>query len=49
MEMMVSSVTGMALLRSVSMNQLVSHLDIVLSGKRLIVAYSAVVQARQLP
>ncbi|AWQ21545.1 hypothetical protein C1N63_22480 (plasmid) [Pantoea ananatis] len=49
MEMMVSSVTGMALLRSVSMNQLVSHLDIVLSGKRLIVAHSAVVQARQLP
>lgn len=49
MEMMVRSVTGMALLRSLSMNHLVSHLDIVLPGKRLIVAHSAVVQARQLP
>ncbi|WP_336702696.1 IS4 family transposase, partial [Pantoea dispersa] len=47
MEMMVWAVTGMALFRSLSMNQLVSHLDIVLPGKRPFVAPSAVVQARQ--
>ncbi|MCW6034658.1 IS4 family transposase [Pantoea sp. JK] len=47
MEMMVWAVTGMALFRSLSMNQIVSHLDIVLPGKRPFVATSAVVQARQ--
>lgn len=47
MEMMVWAVTGMALFRSHSMNQLVSHLDILLPGKRPFVAPSAVVQARQ--
>lgn len=38
---------GMSLFRSLSMAQLVSHLDIVLPGKRLYAAPSAVVQARQ--
>ncbi len=47
MEMMVWAVTGMALFRSLSMNQIVSHLDILLPGKRPFVAPSAVVQARQ--
>lgn len=47
MEMMVWPVTGMALFRSHSMTQLVSHLDILLPGKRPFVAPSAVVQARQ--
>lgn len=47
MEMMVWAVTGMSLFRSLSMNQIVSHLDIVLPGKRPFVATSAVVQARQ--
>lgn len=47
MEMMVWAVTGMALFRSHSMTQLVSHLDILLPGKRPFVAPSAVVQARQ--
>ena len=47
MEMMVWAVTGMTLFRSLSMNQLVSHLDILLPGKRPFVAPSAVVQARQ--
>jgi hypothetical protein len=47
MEMMVWAVAGMSLFRSLSMNQLVSHLDIMLSGKRPFVAPSAVVQARQ--
>lgn len=47
MEMMVWAVTGMALFRSHSMNQIVSHLDILLPGKRPFVAPSAVVQARQ--
>ena len=37
----------MALFRSLSMNQIVSHLDILLPGKRPFVAPSAVVQARQ--
>ncbi|QGY28912.1 IS4 family transposase [Pantoea cypripedii] len=47
MEMMVWVVTGMSLFRSMSMNQIASHLDIVLPGKRPFVAPSAVVQARQ--
>ncbi|HHH2713519.1 TPA: IS4 family transposase, partial [Citrobacter farmeri] len=47
MEMMVWAVTGMTLFRSLSMSQLVSHLDIILPGKRPFVAPSAVVQARQ--
>lgn len=47
MEMMVWAVAGMSLFRSFSMNQLVSHLDIMLPGKRPFVAPSAVVQARQ--
>ncbi|WP_323664734.1 IS4 family transposase [Pectobacterium carotovorum] len=47
MEMMVWAVTGMTLFRSLSMNQIVSHLDILLPGKRSFVAPSAVVQARQ--
>jgi hypothetical protein len=47
MEMMVWAVTGMALFRSHSMRHLVSHLDILLPGKRPFVAPSAVVQARQ--
>ena len=34
MEMMVWAVTGMALFRSHSMTQLVSHLDILLPGKK---------------
>ncbi|WP_035338766.1 transposase domain-containing protein, partial [Dickeya sp. DW 0440] len=49
MEMMVWAVMGMSLFRSHSMNQLVSHLDILLPGKRPFVAPSAVVQARQRP
>ncbi|MBB3323992.1 transposase domain-containing protein [Atlantibacter sp. RC6] len=44
-EMMVCVVTGMALFRSHSMNQLVSHLDILLPGIRLYVAGSAVVRS----
>lgn len=47
MEMMVWAVTGMALFRSHSMSQLVSHMDILLPGNRPFVAPSAVVQARQ--
>ncbi|EAA7286054.1 IS4 family transposase [Salmonella enterica subsp. enterica] len=47
MEMMVWAVTGMTLFRSLSMAHLVSHLDILLPGKRPFVAPSAVVQARQ--
>ncbi|WP_299998782.1 IS4 family transposase [uncultured Cedecea sp.] len=47
MEMMVWAVTGISLFRSLSMTQLVSHLDVVLPGKRPFVAPSAVVQARQ--
>ncbi|EPN2807644.1 transposase domain-containing protein, partial [Serratia marcescens] len=47
MEMMVWAVVGMSLFRSLSMNQLVSHLDIMLPGRRPFVAPSAVVQARQ--
>ncbi|WP_248465106.1 transposase domain-containing protein, partial [Pectobacterium versatile] len=34
MEMMVWAVTGMTLFRSLSMNQIVSHLDILLPGTR---------------
>ena len=44
---MVWAVTGMTLFRSLSRNQLVSHLDIVLAGKRPFVTPGAVVQARQ--
>lgn len=47
LEMMVWAVTGMALFRSLSMNQIVSRLDILLPGKRPFVVPSAVVQARQ--
>lgn len=47
MEMMVWAVTGMALFRSHSMSQLVSHMDILLPGNRPFVTPSAVVQARQ--
>ena len=47
MEMMVWAVTGMALFRSHSMSQLVSHMNILLPGNRPFVAPSAVVQARQ--
>lgn len=47
MEMMVWAITGMALFRSHSMAQLVSHMDILLPGNRPFVAPSAVVQARQ--
>lgn len=47
MEMMVWAVTGMALFRSYSMSQLVSHMDILLPGNRPFVAPGAVVQARQ--
>lgn len=38
MQMMVWAVTGMAFFRSVSMDQLVSHFDIALPGKRPFVA-----------
>lgn len=48
MEMMVRAATGMTLFRLLSINQLVSHLDILLPGKQPFVAPSAVVQARQL-
>ncbi|SCB82764.1 Transposase DDE domain-containing protein [Kosakonia oryziphila] len=47
MEMMVWAVTGMALFRSHSMSQLVSHMNILLPGNRPFVAPGAVVQARQ--
>lgn len=47
MEIMVWTIIGMALFRAHSMNQIVSHLDILLPGKRPFVAPSAVVQARQ--
>lgn len=47
MEMMVWAITGMALFRAHSMNQIVYHLDILLPGKRPFVTPSAVVQARQ--
>ncbi|RJT32044.1 hypothetical protein D6C13_24640 [Rahnella woolbedingensis] len=47
MEMMAWAITGMSLFRSLSMSQLVSHLDIVLPGKRPFVAPSAVVQVVQ--
>lgn len=47
MEMMVWAITGTTLFRSLSMNQLVSHLDILLRGKPPFVIPSAVVQARQ--
>lgn len=47
MDFMVWAVVGMALFRDKSMHQLVSHLDLMLPGKRPYVAPSAVVQARQ--
>ena len=47
MDFMVWAVVGMALFRDMSMHQLVSHLDLMLPGKRPYVAPSAVVQARQ--
>jgi len=43
--MMVCVVTGMVLFRSHSMNQHLSHLDILLPGLRLYVAGSAVVRS----
>ena len=46
-EMVVWSVVGMALFRHIPMNQIVSHLDILLPGDRPFVAPSAIVQARQ--
>jgi len=45
MEMIVWAVPGMSLFPSLSMNQLVSPLDIVLPGKRTCVSPSEVVQA----
>jgi hypothetical protein len=47
MDMMVWAVVGMSLFRSLSMNQIISRLDILLPGKRPFVVPSAVVQARQ--
>ncbi|PMM07674.1 transposase [Vibrio breoganii] len=47
MEMMVWSVVGMSLYRHLSMEKVVSKLDILLPGKRPFVAPSAVIQARQ--
>lgn len=47
MDFMVWAVVGMALFRDMPMHQLVSHLDLMLPGKRPYVAPSAVVQARQ--
>ncbi|MBL7635729.1 transposase domain-containing protein [Atlantibacter hermannii] len=44
-EIMAWVMTGMALFRSHSMNQLVSHLNILLPGIRLYVAGSAVVRS----
>ena len=46
-DFMVWAVVGMALFRDMPMHQLVSHLDLMLPGKRPYVAPSAVVQARQ--
>lgn len=47
MEMMVWSVIGMSLYRHLSMEKVVSQLDILLPGNRPFVAPSAVIQARQ--
>ena len=47
MEMMVWSVVGMSLYRHLSMEKVVSQLDILLPGKRPFVAPSAVIQARK--
>lgn len=47
MEMMVGAVTGMTLFRSLSMNQVVSHPNILLPGKRPFVVPGAVILARQ--
>ena len=47
MELMVWSVVGMSLYRHLSMEKVVSKLDILLPGKRPFVAPSAVIQARQ--
>ncbi len=47
MEMMVWSVVGMSLYRHLSMEKVVSKLDILLPGKKPFVAPSAVIQARQ--
>ena len=47
MEMMVWSVLGMSLYRHLSMDKVVSQLDILLPGKKPFVAPSAVIQARQ--
>lgn len=47
MEMMVWSVLGMSLYRHLSMDKVVSQLDILLPGKKPFVAPSAVIQARK--
>ncbi len=47
MEMMVWSVVGMSLFRHLSMEKVVSQLDILLPGKKPFVAPSAVIQARK--
>ena len=47
MELMVWSVVGMSLYRHLSMEKVVSKLDILLPGKKPFVAPSAVIQARQ--
>ncbi|MDF2155948.1 IS4 family transposase, partial [Vibrio sp. CAU 1672] len=47
MEMMVWSVVGMSLYRHLSMEKVVSQLDILLPGKKPFVAPSAVIQARK--
>ena len=47
MEMMIWSVLGMSLYRHLSMDKVVSQLDILLPGKKPFVAPSAVIQARK--
>lgn len=47
MELMIWSIVGMAIFRHIPMSQIVNQLDIVLPGKNVYVAPSAVVQARQ--
>lgn len=47
MEMMVWSVLGMSLYRHLSMDKVVSQLDVLLPGKKPFVAPSAVIQARK--
>lgn len=47
MELMVWSVVGMSLYRHLSMEKVISQLDILLPGKKPFVAPSAVIQARK--